>query len=433
MTYDYLIEIRPIIEKYRLKGKTTSLKHKLGLRKTTRVPHLTLVYNFIPKIPAYKIAELIKETASKYKELRFTYCDLDLKEGDRGHTLVFRIEPSEELREFRYELYQKLKNSIIENPRTKKFNAVSKNDFWFHAAIAIHQDDKKAEKIDDFIENKETLLEKFLGYFRDNEDKHTSHTRRSLVYPSEAARITILRSGKIAYEYDKFINKILGRSESLSWNYKRLTLEAYRKKKQIEFMPTNVKDSAGENWLISDTHFGHSNIIDLCARPFVDVKEMNNILENNWNATVKKEDTVYFLGDITLGRGARPKDYWLSKLNGNIVYIRGNHDKEIEHTKLSETVDYKGYRFLLIHDPSEKPKEWNDWVIHGDKHNNNLGKYPLINRDQKTVNVCVELIKYRPINFDKIIEMIENKKDGNVLTLDYECNCNSSTKQYSNQ
>ena len=164
-----------------------------------------------------------------------------------------------------------------------------------------------------------------------------------------------------------------------------------------------------------------------------DHSKMNNILENNWNATVKKQDTVYFLGDITLGRGARPKDYWLSKLNGNIVYIRGNHDKEIEHTKLSETVDYKGYRFLLIHDPSEKPKEWNDWVIHGDKHNNNLGKYPLINRDQKTVNVCVELIKYRPINFDKIIEMIENKKDDNILTLDYECNCNSSTKQYSNQ
>ncbi|MDE1830583.1 MAG: 2'-5' RNA ligase family protein, partial [Thaumarchaeota archaeon] len=233
MTYDYLIEIRPIIEKYRLKGKIKSLKHKLELRKTTRVPHLTLVYNFIPKISSYKIAELIKDIASGYEELRYSYCDLELKKGDRGHNLVFKIEPSKELREFRYELYQKLKNSIIENPRVKKFNTASKDDFWFHAAIAIHQDPKKAEKIDDFIERKESFFDRIFSIFKDSQDKHDSRTRRSLVYPTEVGRIPILRHGKIAYEYDKFLNKILKRDDALSGYHRRSTLEAYRKKKHI--------------------------------------------------------------------------------------------------------------------------------------------------------------------------------------------------------
>lgn len=423
MSYDYLIEIRPIIEKYRLKGKIKSLKHKLELRKTTRVPHLTLVYNFIPKISGYKIAELIKNIASGYEDLRYSYCDLELKKGDRGHSLVFKIEPSKELREFRYELYQKLKDYIMEDPRIKKFNTASKDEFWFHAAIAIHQDPKKAEKIDDFIDGKESLLNRIFSIFKDNQDKHDSRTRRSLVYPTEVGRIPILRHGKIAYEYDKFLNTILKRDDALSWYHRGSTLKAYRKKKHIELRYSNLENSSNQSWLISDTHFGHDNIIELCARPFIDAKEMNSVLVNNWNYTVKKHDTVYFLGDITFGRDSKPKDYWLSKLNGNIVYIRGNHDKDAGNTKLSEKVDYKGYRFLLIHDPMEKPVEWNDWVIHGDKHNNNLGKYPLINRYQKTINVCVELIKYRPINFDKIIELIEDKGYRNILTLDYECNC----------
>lgn len=46
------------------------------------------------------------------------------------------------------------------------------------------------------------------------------------------------------------------------------------------------------------------------------------------------------------------------------------------------------------------------WIIHGDKHNNNLENFPLINPERKTVNVCVELIRYTPINLDKIIELL---------------------------
>ena len=415
MAYDYLIEIRPLVEKLKLKRKIDELKKELRLKNTHRVPHLTLIYNFRPKIQNYKIAELIKETASKYENLCFEYSGWDLIEKERGYVFGFKIKPSNELKEFRYELYHNIKNSIIEDPRKKKFNTLSKDDFWFHLAITIHLDRKTAERIDKFVKNEKTektFFDKIFNFLKNKDNTRTERVRKPLFLPSEVARIPILRSGKITYEYDKFTNRILKRSEALSKKYKGSTLEAYRKKKKIELIPNNDKDSKNQTWLISDTHFDHANIIDLCARPFVDVDEMNNILVDNWNDTVNKQDKVYFLGDM-----GNPKNYWLNQLNGEIVVIEGNHDKDKENTKKYEKLDYKGHKFLLYHYPNEIPIEWNDWIIHGHTHNNDLEECPLINWKQKTVNVSVELIKYRPINFDKIIELIENKKEQNILTL----------------
>jgi hypothetical protein len=58
-------------------------------------------------------------------------------------------------------------------------------------------------------------------------------------------------------------------------------------------------------FVIADTHFDHTNIIRYCHRPFPNVQAMNRALVDNWNRTVDSHDRVYFLGDLTFGRGSR--------------------------------------------------------------------------------------------------------------------------------
>ncbi|MCD6371398.1 MAG: hypothetical protein J7L39_01645 [Candidatus Aenigmarchaeota archaeon] len=158
-------------------------------------------------------------------------------------------------------------------------------------------------------------------------------------------------------------------------------------------------------YLISDLHLDHENIIKYCARPFVTVKEMNEVLVNNWNRTIGENSKVYFLGDMSVKRGKTK--YWISKLNGEINIVKGNHDIQGNENLVLE---YKGEKFLLTHDPDPWLGKFEGWIIHGHKHNNNLLEYPFINPFRKTVNVSVEVIGYKPIELKELYEFIKIAK-----------------------
>jgi calcineurin-like phosphoesterase family protein len=169
-----------------------------------------------------------------------------------------------------------------------------------------------------------------------------------------------------------------------------------------------------EIFLISDTHFDHKNIIDYCNRPFRranksrDLESMNRTLVSNWNRAVGRNDVVFFLGDLVCGRGARTPGYWLSRLNGRKIMIRGSHDQHVHGTRNNYVLNYNGMRFLLVHDPNYV-KNWSGWIIHGHKHTDDRGncptRYPFINGHNKTINVNVELIGYKPVNLDYICSL----------------------------
>lgn len=161
-------------------------------------------------------------------------------------------------------------------------------------------------------------------------------------------------------------------------------------------------------FITSDQHFDHTNIIKYCNRPFSNTYEMNEILLKNWNDTVGKEDVVYFLGDLTFGTGSRSTDYWLNQLNGKIIFIKGSHDrsKNIKFLQ-NHKLQYDQFFFFLIHDPSDAPKNWTGWVIHG-HHHNHLAEYPFINKKNRTINVSVELTEFKPVNIEEIIKKIQD-------------------------
>ena len=75
----------------------------------------------------------------------------------------------------------------------------------------------------------------------------------------------------------------------------------------------------------SDTHFGHSKIIDYCKRPFSSIEEHDKALIQNWNNIVGQDDTVFHLGDFAYGNSQFISNI-IKQLNGNIILIKGNHD-----------------------------------------------------------------------------------------------------------
>lgn len=80
-----------------------------------------------------------------------------------------------------------------------------------------------------------------------------------------------------------------------------------------------------ETWFISDTHFGHKNILEYEKeyRPFNSVEEMNECIIDRWNSVVNVNDIVYHLGDFAFGRH---NIQIAERLKGKKKLILGNHD-----------------------------------------------------------------------------------------------------------
>ena len=97
------------------------------------------------------------------------------------------------------------------------------------------------------------------------------------------------------------------------------------------------------DYFTSDTHFGHANIIKYCNRPFADVHHMNVEMTTRWNARVLPEDRVYHIGDFAMGHKSLIPNY-LKRLNGEIIFIAGNHDRP----KILSALGYAVYDELKL-------------------------------------------------------------------------------------
>jgi len=171
-------------------------------------------------------------------------------------------------------------------------------------------------------------------------------------------------------------------------------------------------------YFIGDTHFDHKNGIREFRRPFTNVTEMNKVIKDNWNSTVGDNDTVYFLGDWTMGWGHRPAKYWIGQLKGVKFSMRGNHDRREKGIRYEDfrELHVNGYDFLIIHNPDpddprqtreqkQKLQNWHGWIIHGHTHADDMGRYPFINGESKTINVSVEVIGYKPVSLNSLLAL----------------------------
>ena len=194
-------------------------------------------------------------------------------------------------------------------------------------------------------------------------------------------------------------------------------------------MTTTNQINKSEIFFVSDTHFGHTNIIKYCNRPFNNTDEMDEALINNWNAKVPKDGIVYHLGDFAWGS----INYWKKireQLNGEIILIYGNHDEKYLNNKLmyklfKEVTPQKNiwinkipiymnhYPFLCFGGSYKGLGA--TWQLFGHVHSNprseeGLDHKRLVNCFPTQYDVGVDNNNFTPISFDELYSYINNRQ-----------------------
>ena len=190
------------------------------------------------------------------------------------------------------------------------------------------------------------------------------------------------------------------------------------------------------NWISSDFHYFHKNIIRLCDRPFSSMEEMHEEMIKRVNECVFPEDTFYILGDFIW------QDYELKNITDqinckNLILILGNHDSPHPmHRKFNKAKEHflrDGFKEVCIekdikigrfgvklnHFPywdhnataeyEVRYKEWrpqnnaHTFLLHGHSHSKPENKLK-----ENSLDVGVDGNNFYPYSFDDIREIIAN-------------------------
>ena len=168
-------------------------------------------------------------------------------------------------------------------------------------------------------------------------------------------------------------------------------------------------------WFTADWHLDHANILVYePERPWTIISKMNGGLINRYNSKVQKDDTAYFLGDLSL-KGPEQWPFYtrlLRNLNGHKHLILGNHDKmnpflyvecgfESVHTALEVE------EFILVHDPAvsvvNKNRKWLVGHIHS-----------LFKHQKNCLNVGVDVWDYFPVSINQCREVFVDTTQNNI-------------------
>lgn len=177
-------------------------------------------------------------------------------------------------------------------------------------------------------------------------------------------------------------------------------------------MKTNI-------FFTADHHFGHANIIRFTNRPFRDLDEMNEELIKRWNEKVGKEDFVYHLGDVSLGKPDFTKEV-LDQLNGKIFLIKGNHEgstltypkrfewiKDYAEMRVEDEDQSNGYQKIIL--SHYAMRTWNGshrgtWQLFGHSHGTLFDDPEML-----SIDVGVDCHNFYPISYEEVKKIMKHK------------------------
>lgn len=94
-----------------------------------------------------------------------------------------------------------------------------------------------------------------------------------------------------------------------------------------KYATININRNEPRVWLTSDKHLNHSKILTFCNRPFNSINHHDSAIISNHNAVVEPRDIVIDLGDFCFADEFEMVEDYFSRLNGNIIFVKGNHDR----------------------------------------------------------------------------------------------------------
>jgi len=179
-------------------------------------------------------------------------------------------------------------------------------------------------------------------------------------------------------------------------------------------------------FLVSDTHFGHMGVCRFTRsdgvtklRPYNSPEEMDEDMIAKWNERVKPSDKIYHLGDVVINRRALKT---LSRLNGDKVLIRGNHDIFRDEEYREYFRELRAYHvmngLILSHIPVHEASLGRFGCnIHGHLHANRVMKARGVDArtgeilysdeiDPRYWCACVEQTDFAPILFEDALKRI---------------------------
>jgi calcineurin-like phosphoesterase family protein len=169
-------------------------------------------------------------------------------------------------------------------------------------------------------------------------------------------------------------------------------------------------------FIISDTHWGHKNIIKYCNRP----QYHEELIIANWRKAVKTNDTILHLGDLMMGGDEYYhffKKNVVPVLTGKKYIILGNHDKrKYDYAELGFevikpfSIEYRGYEVSFNHYPKLfNVNQEKILHVHGHIHNHLYSRGEV--KRWGNINVSIEVMDYKPRQINRLLNKEISKRN----------------------
>lgn len=178
----------------------------------------------------------------------------------------------------------------------------------------------------------------------------------------------------------------------------------------------------------ADLHFGEEEIIEREARPFGNIKEMEDAFVNNVNAVASKDDVLYVLGDWINYNAQCHSDInafeIVRRIEPKVILIMGNNeqriladvfagdfeamrtaviDKGFTDFLTEGDVEFGGESFHLIHRPTDHKEGSLNLFGHTHRCTGLWKSFGL--------NVGIDLNYFRPFSETEILRLLKKKRE----------------------